>query len=1467
MDYELEDIAQPFHHKLKPNVAFLDYTEQATLFFIALSNAQRFSKLIIDKCPSINSALKMITKKWFLRKISDQKVKTFVINLKVLEKFDALNSEELEELSKGYLNRDVIITFEFLSEEDHKYQIYWKKSDVYTFLKLDISDASKNEIKLFVTDFIIRSMNQNCLGLSAAAIKELSILFEVNLFSFADSKGFDLLMIAASEGNEIVINYLIRLGFDVNINVNDETPASLAWKNKHFNALLILLKANSLYPENFHLYNTSNELREFVKLSEKVHNLIVKDQAEELMEILSRNSNLRHFYNVSNVSAPAFAAMKGKIEMYDILLSQNVFISPKEDVNTIFNKVKSEHREDIRKIHLRHTKDFTQKHIMILLTNSFVGHDIDDADQKLNIVSDAFTFLNAIPLIGLILQVVAASRDFKIIFDFNRESTQHLDPTTDRNTRGIYYTTRHIYIAARFLLYEHTKLEAYATIAHEICHYAMHLIYNNSCLPFCKNDADKANMFKEILNSCKQNKNKEKLINIVYEYGSDTQLAELIVRVPHIIVKYNDNIHRLKQCKINFKSLFDFFDNFTVPDMKEALPKIEIKTEKDFQSFMDRRKKEKRQKFLVYTALILNFLLLFGILVILLKSSHKSTYDCKNLSNDIRKKLSESTITFQGVNMTFDEGIGVRSEVCFAIPQKDMTEIIEKLNDNSSPVFSFGKSTEFKFANVYVERNLTKNSENFTIPITSILNKKFFTIIQGNTGDGKNTILEFFADHMKKSNPHNWIFKITFKNLYCALSLNTSQEIESMSQSTFLDFLLDILEITPKHEKMIFTKKFNEANVTFLWYGFDEINILQRNQAISILVKISTYNIKQIMTMRPKEVDDLKQKLNANIYTIAPYTDESRKDFIIKFLQNHMKNQTEMSTKLKEIENFMRKLNDDYTKDHFKVFNTPLMLSNLCTFDLKNVQKGTRFSTYDFYMKFVINRLTRNFNEIDPGLNTKTIDIKVNETLKILTFYAIQTLIQTSFERQKFIPDVTTRGKLDLSFLKIQNFKFSEELRENGILIEDSHKKFNFIHPIFMQLFITKYFDDSLWNLNDDLAPYDEVKLRLKLLFYVTENIKIEFKFVNEFVTSFSQNSTQFSKTLKNLITNEFKHAFDMFYKTRSDSVLFLSQFFRNDWEILKTLWLNDENCSYFFRHLKKSNEIERIASISRQLFTDEEIEELKFFKGINQGLTIFRIIWDKKDENFTDLLKKFTQIEINEERNFIRMINFTDFHDFINSTNFTKEEIREYFKLYGYDDIQNANDPTTLEKIIEIATEKGRINIKELILEKSIIVNQTHLFTFINDETINKTKYFIRLLRDNLNKSEIRQMLMHKNARFSETFMNQAITKVTNYENVKMLWNFAQEFLNSNEEKRDFLTSNSEFSFLKRLLKCPNLKAYEFFEQIFKKLYSSSEIEEILKKNVADETKLLDLAQYALFEVCEKFSKLINRSTNVDCY
>lgn len=402
-------------------------------------------------------------------------------------------------------------------------------------------------------------------------------------------------MLAAELGNKKIVEELIKLGFDVNYQVDNIIAADLAWQNRHLDVLMTLLEENSLYPIDFNESNASNEMKSFVRMTHQFLKSVKNGDEANVMQILEMYPNLRYFYSRDNMSAAFLALKKEKFNIYKIFMTNNVCIGPKEDIDSIMSRFNERKKEELRQIHLEYAREPPEKFLMVLNSNTSVGHDTINVKEKLDMARDAIEYLCRIHLIRLILQIVAASRNFKIIFDFNRDSVQFLDPTSSKHTRGSFFTSRQIYIAAKFLLDPLRKYEAFGTLAHELCHYAMYLVYKNNCLPYFEGDHKVARMFHGILKYCHENRKKEEIIGYVFEISKEnqeTRHAELIVRVPHLLAMYNENPEKLEMLQDLFLPLFHFFQFKVTEDMKAALPNIETEGDGEVQKFNDKRKKK-----------------------------------------------------------------------------------------------------------------------------------------------------------------------------------------------------------------------------------------------------------------------------------------------------------------------------------------------------------------------------------------------------------------------------------------------------------------------------------------------------------------------------------------------------------------------------------------------------------------------------------------------------------------------------------------------------------------------------------------------------------------------------------------------------------------------------------------------------------------------------------------------------------
>lgn len=293
----------------------------------------------------------------------------------------------------------------------------------------------------------------------------------------------------------------------------------------------------------------------------------------------------KHFINVQNFSAAATALKFAQIDIYELLVSQKVFLAPHEDIESLTANLSLQIKRKLREIHKKHSQDPNLKHIKALCSKSSISHDASEDERRelLEIILQAFELLNTIEWVQPILKVVACAQEYlKIIFDFSRGSIVHVDPTTNKATKGICYLGRgDIYIGAKGLLgNEKDRMTALGTLIHELTHYAMQLTYGNSGQPFCWHEDDEQEKFKQIMVKCELKKKSEPEIDVVFDdrYKEKDKNSELIVRVPHLIAQYLKEPEKLKFVKETFSELVDFFEQKTLNDLNRELPLMEART-------------------------------------------------------------------------------------------------------------------------------------------------------------------------------------------------------------------------------------------------------------------------------------------------------------------------------------------------------------------------------------------------------------------------------------------------------------------------------------------------------------------------------------------------------------------------------------------------------------------------------------------------------------------------------------------------------------------------------------------------------------------------------------------------------------------------------------------------------------------------------------------------------------------------
>lgn len=97
--------------------------------------------------------------------------------------------------------------------------------------------------------------------------------------------------------------------------------------------------------------------------------------------------------------------------------------------------------------------------------------------------------------------------------------------------------------------------DALGTLAHELCHFALQLTYDNGCKPFDDDDKVTEAIFVEIATGFKMNRfdvfRQDAIVARALNSGSP-ELEELIVRVPHLCARYMNKPVRLQNLKTTF---------------------------------------------------------------------------------------------------------------------------------------------------------------------------------------------------------------------------------------------------------------------------------------------------------------------------------------------------------------------------------------------------------------------------------------------------------------------------------------------------------------------------------------------------------------------------------------------------------------------------------------------------------------------------------------------------------------------------------------------------------------------------------------------------------------------------------------------------------------------------------------------------------------------------------------------------
>lgn len=405
----------------------------------------------------------------------------------------------------------------------------------------------------------------------------------VTIDTLADHRGFDLLFLAAEENREDLVKLLINF-CDIKYTVGGRTAADIAYEKKYFDILLILLQANSRFPNDFRA--TANDtsipigLRRFILTSKNMQDAIRSQDKDEVLRLLNANPGLKFFFDTANNSALASAIRTNSFEIYQLLIERNLSLGPHEFFDELIKTLTQTQRTELRNITEQRFQLVADKHILILMSNTNVGPDDSARQHRLTRVCQALQRLNTIPHVKILLEIVAATRNFQITFDFLRDHVQFLNPKAEPYTNGLYSLSGKIYIGAKNLLDDFRAHEVLGVIAHEFCHFVMFKIFDNLANPYREDDAMSERTFRMISERSMALNGIESIIDSVFSlYESELHHAELIVRIPQILAHYIDQPERARELEATYAELSRYYNEECLPVMRQKLPEIEREAE------------------------------------------------------------------------------------------------------------------------------------------------------------------------------------------------------------------------------------------------------------------------------------------------------------------------------------------------------------------------------------------------------------------------------------------------------------------------------------------------------------------------------------------------------------------------------------------------------------------------------------------------------------------------------------------------------------------------------------------------------------------------------------------------------------------------------------------------------------------------------------------------------------------------
>ncbi|XP_046387190.1 uncharacterized protein LOC124156594 [Ischnura elegans] len=395
------------------------------------------------------------------------------------------------------------------------------------------------------------------------------------LTSRCDSEGLTPLLKAVKLGKLEMVSLLLSCGAEVNdLLANGRTAVDLSSDPK---VVRVLFDNDSKFPRGESkvkdlqsLISADGDLRALFHERDEVHGSTKGEGLSPDLKKAFERGKWVYYVNSEGHSLLYTALANGNFDAWAYLLDQDMeYVSSDEKEKEKLNEVMCECA--LRNLLV----PMEGCHVMKLMSKATVRGSTSYGKDLLALAFDYFKYLDENEITRTLMQVLQDVPGLQIAFDFGSASINRIQASCYEGDHGASDFDRcKISIAA--LANELTGMaEIASNMAHEMCHFAMTLVFKNRGLPYASDDAKSKEKYDGVIEEVRHLTNCDEIIRKVWNYDRSHHGMELIVRVPEMIVKYGrspqDGFFLLEE---QARSLLDFYLEDVQPVFMEYMDGI-----------------------------------------------------------------------------------------------------------------------------------------------------------------------------------------------------------------------------------------------------------------------------------------------------------------------------------------------------------------------------------------------------------------------------------------------------------------------------------------------------------------------------------------------------------------------------------------------------------------------------------------------------------------------------------------------------------------------------------------------------------------------------------------------------------------------------------------------------------------------------------------------------------------------------